>query len=315
MELDESQWRSWPPPGSSAAAFDAPSPSEPYECPDVSTEQLVGRAVDCAREWGVLGDKTAAVEDVPASTVTAENIWRSPDAHPLVLATMVIDRYGEDAVNWMPITVQQTLEKDGILLSNSAYAKILATFVMIASPAPWRRWEVFHWVARGLAGQQPNIVYLETPEIGHMFVMADMMKLLDPKRETGVEVDKFVAAALKDDGIHFAPPPIDFAQRELDDRQIQCERCNTINRDDNDVRCVSCGNSKLRKLPGEFEEARKATEALWNARKSLPIVRAVDGLPDSGPGNAVYRLLVHWDYARRVRSQMIQQLRTVGGRR
>jgi hypothetical protein len=227
---------------------------------------------------------------------------------------MVIDRYGEDAVQWMPITLQQTLEKDGIRVSNSAYAKILAAFTLIASPSPWRRWEVFHWVARGLAGQQPNIVYLEEPEIGHLFVMADMMKLIDPKRKTGSEVDKFAAAVLKENGIHLAPAPLDFAQRELDDAKIQCDRCNTINRDDNDVRCVHCGHTKLSKVPGEFSDAKAASEALWNARRGMPILRAVDGLPDSGPGNAVYRLLVHWDYARRVRSQMIQQLRTVGGR-
>jgi hypothetical protein len=315
VDLDESQWRSWPSPGSSAEAFAVPAQTEQYECPDVSTESLVGRAVDCAREWGVLGDKTAAAEDIPNQPVTAENIWRNPDAHPMVLATLLIDKYGQSVVEWMPITLQQTLEKDGILLSNSAYAKVLSAFVMIASPSPWRRWEVFHWVARGLSGQQPNIVYLETPELGHLFVMADMMKLLDPKRQSGIEVDKYVAATLAEDGIHYAPPPLDFSQRELDDAKIQCERCNTVNRDDGDVRCVSCGNTKLTKLPGEFDVAKKATEALWNARKGLPIVRAVDGLPDSGPGNAVYRLLVHWDYARRVRSQMIQQLRAVGSRR
>jgi hypothetical protein len=233
----------------------------------------------------------------------------------MVLALMLIDRYGEDVTGWMPVTVQQTLEKDGIQLSNSAYAKILSVFVLLASPAPWRRWEVFHWVARGLSGQQPNIVYLESPEIGHLFVMADLMRLTDPKRSTGTEVDKYVAAVLKEDGIHYAPDPLHFAQRELDDPKIQCERCNTINRDDNDVRCVSCGHRKLEKLPGEFEEAKKTSESLWKARKAMPIVRAVDGLPDNGPGNAVYRLLVHWDYARRVRSQMVQQLRMVGARR
>lgn len=314
MEFEESQWQSWPQGGSSASAPEPPSEGERYECPDVTTSVLVGRAVDCAREWGVLGDKTAAVDDGPVATITRENIWRSPDAHPLVLAMMVIDRYGEDAVWWMPVTLQQTLEKDGILISNSSYAKILAAFTLLASPSPWRRWEVFHWVARGLAGQQPNVVYLEEPEIGHLFVMADMMKLVDPGRKTGPEVDKFVAAVLRESGIHLAPSPIDFAQRELDDQKTQCGRCNTINRDDNDVRCVHCGHQKLDKIPGEFEGAKKESEALWSARNRMPILQAVDGLPDSGPGNAVYRLLVHWDYARRVRSQMIQQLRTVGGR-
>lgn len=315
MNLDESQWRSWPPAGGSAVTFNE-SPSEPsYECPEVSTESLVGQAVDCAREWGILGDKTAAVEDLKAPSVTAENIWRHPDAHPLVLAMLLIDRYGDSVTTWMPVTLQQTLEKDGIQISNSAYVKVLATFVLLASPAPWRRWEVFHWVARGLGGQQPNIVYLETPEIGHLFLMADMMKLTDPKRTTSAEVDKYVAATLKEDGIHYAPAPLDFAQRELSDAKIQCERCNTVNRDDNDVRCVSCGHRSLEKVPGEFESAKLAAEALWKARKNQPVLRAVDGLPDNGAGNAVYKLLVHWDYARRMRSHMIQQLKTAGGRR
>lgn len=313
--LEEASWRSWPPKGGSSAT---PEPREEggTESPSISTDTLVDRAVSCAQEWGGLDEKTAALATADSTVaITNENIWRHTDAHPFVLYMLLIDRYGEEAASWLPETIRMTLEKDGTALSRSAYTKLLASSVLLASPSPWRQWEVFHWVSRGLAGLQPNIAYLEEPEVGHMFVMADLMHLTDPKRPFGTEVDKFVAAALAHDGIHYAPPPIDFAQHELDNPKIACKSCSTINRDDSDIRCISCGGTQLVRLPAEFAESRDAAKALWAARNKLPVGEAVDGLPDTGAGNAVYRLLVHWDYARRVRAHMVQQLRMVGGRR
>lgn len=313
--IDESQWRSWPPKGSSAAAFDASSPSESYECPDISTENLVGQAVDCVREWGVLGDKTAAEETPSATVITAESVWRSPDAHPFVLLLSMVNLYGEESVYWLPETVKTTFERGGRMLSNSSFTKIMAARTLVATPSPWRQWEVFHWVARGLSGVAPNFTFLEEPDLGDLAVCADLMRLTDRSRKTGIEVDKYVGAAFRAEGIHYAPPPLDFAQRELEQPKIQCEKCLAVHRDDNDTKCVACGSRNLTRLPYDFAASRDATKELWDARHKMPLVVAVEGLPDTAPGNAVYRLLTQWDRVNTARSQLLQQLRMIGGRR
>lgn len=318
MDLDLTQWRSWPPKGSaSVLAEEAPAQRDPYEAPEASTEALAGQAASCLREWGMLDhDKVSAlVNDIDSGVITPENIWRHHDAHPFVLLLMLIDKYGQEAVEWLPDTLKITLERDGAAVSNSVFTKLLAARTLLASPSPWRQWEVFHWVSRALAGVAPNFTYLEEPDLAHLFVCADVMKLADPKRQTSTEIDKYVAAAFRHDGIHYAPPPLGFAQREIEQPQVHCKNCGAVHRDDNDIKCVSCGSSALVKLPYTFAEVRDDVRKLWDERHSLPIERAVDGLPDTAAGNTVYTLLVSWDYARRVRAHMLQQLRMIGGRK
>ena len=138
--------------------------------------------------------------------------------------------------------------------------------------------------------------------------------LSDPKRNTSFETDKFVAAAFKMEGIPFIPAPLDFAQRELEETKIECGHCGAVHRDDHDVRCVTCGKGELRRLPFEFEALKDECAKLFEARHSLPLADAVENLPDTGTGNAVYRLLIEWDLAKTSKAQMVEQLRMIGGR-
>lgn len=311
MELDDANWRTWPPPGGSSSAAE-PTAETPYEPTEHTTGSLADSAVSALGEWGDLS-KTAAQEDTPAPSL--DGIWRNRDAHPVVLLLMCIDRYGEEFVSWMPDTVKLTLERDNIAPSSATLTKIMAGKTLLASPSPWRQWEVFHWTALALAGVAPNFTFLEEPNLGHLMACADVMKILDRNRKTSTEVDKYVAAVLRNEGIHFAPPPLDFAQRELEQRKLQCAKCEAIHRDDNDTKCISCRSTSLSAVPYEFADSRDEAAKLWSARSGQPIERAVEDLPDTGVGNAVYRLLLAWEFARRARSQMLQQLRMIGGRR
>ena len=141
------------------------------------------------------------------------------------------------------------------------------------------------------------------------------MKMVDPERDTSDEVDKFVAATFKAEGLQHIPAPLDFAQRELEDPMIRCRNCDAIHRDDNDVRCVTCGSPQLEKVPFEFASVRDETSKLWRDLKSMPLEAAVEKAPaDTPAGNAVYRLLVQWDYANQVRSHLTGQIHMLSGR-
>lgn len=252
--------------------------------------------------------------DLHGSVPNTKSIWRHPSANPIVLMLLLLDKYGQEYLEWHPDVLKMTLDRDGIALSNSVWNKILAGRVILMSPSPWRQWEVFHWVCRALAGESPNFVYMEEPQIGHMAAGYAMMKIVDASRDTAWEVDKFVAAVFKNEGISFIPQPLDFAQAELEEKKIECTHCNALHRDDNDTRCITCGSDQLVKVPYEFEQEKTDTRDLWNARKNESLGKAIENLPDTGVGSAVYRLLVEWSYADTVKAQMIQQLRMIGGR-
>lgn len=294
---------------------DAPEAAKTAAEDDVSLLGVVRKLAAAAVRWEVDQpdfEKVAAELPKDATTrapVSKTNIWRHPDAHALVLLTLVLDRYGQDGMEWEPETLRLTLARDGLQLSQSAWTKIMAARVVLHSPSPWRQWNAFHVTCRGLAGVAPNFHYLEIPELGHLMAGADAMHVLDPRRETSDEVDKFVAAALKHDGIPYAPAPIDFAQHELEEPELDCKNCGAVHRDDCDTKCVTCGSTLLMKRPYVFAALRDATRDLVEKRRKMPLDRALSGLPETSAGQVASRLLVATDFARRSRAAMTSQLR------
>lgn len=302
IKLDESNLRSWPPSGASASS-ESHVAEQPPETASIDTASLTHRALD-----GVFEKEAAEMEPVPT-----KDLWKHPEANAIVLILMLLDKYGQEYLSWHPETLKLTMLRDGLEVSNKSWNKIMAGRVILNSPSPWRQWEVMHWVCRALCGETPNFVYLEEPELGHLVTGFEMMKIVDPKRATSTEVDKYIAAAFKAEGIPYIPFPLDEAQRELEDRKLECADCNALHRDDNDTKCITCGSTKLNKVPFEFEAIRDRCAELFEARSKMPLSEALNDLPDNGVGNAVYRLLVEWDLAKTVKSQMRQQLRMIGG--
>lgn len=276
-------------------------PETPLEYHDTTTSSLAERCATAASEWGT--DKVAA-------QVQPSALYKDPDAHPLVLLLMVLDRYGPDSMDWDPEVLRATLMRDAYVVSGANWTKLMAARVLIMSPSPWRQWEVFHWTARGLAGLPPNFSFLEQPELGHLFVCADLATIIDPKRETAVEVDKFVAASLRAGGHVYAPESLSFAQRELEDPQLECRSCRALFTDNNDQKCVSCASAgTLQKVPYAYAALRDEVRTMFDARKALPFERAVADVPETPAGNLVYGLCVHWDHAQQVRRRLLAQLR------
>lgn len=252
----------------------------------------------------------AAMEEADEpTTATLQNIWRRADAHPVVLLALLLDRYGKDMLEWTGEALLETMRRDDIAMSNATWTKILAVRPLLTSPAPWRRWDVFHWTALGLSGTSPNFELTEEPRLGHAVAAINVMKVIDPKREYGDEVEKFIAATFRLESVFYAPAPLAFAQDEIESPMLECTNCHARHRDDHDVRCITCGKATLKREPFEFAELRDATKALWNGVKSLPLDQAVEKLPHDNVGNAVYALVTNYDYARDQTKAMRAQLR------
>lgn len=276
----------------------------------VYTEPSIEGVAEGARSLLELGGGINKIAAAPNKDL----IWRSADAHPLALMLLLLDKYGQEYLWWHPDVLKLTLQRDGIAISETVWNRVLAGRVVLTSPSPWRQWEVFHWVCRALNGAAPNFVYLEKPELGHLVSGWEIMRAVDRSRPTASAVDKFVAASFQDDGQVWIPPPLDFAQRELEQRKLHCTSCEAIFRDDDDIRCLSCGSDKLQKVPYPFAELAAEVRGLWTARSGLGIADAINNLPETPAGSCAYRLLVEWEYARDVRTHLVEQLRMLGAR-
>lgn len=308
--------RVWPLPGPSAVPFEKEASRGPQESPEASIQNILQEIQSQMPSWVLPAgiDKVAAQRfgtDDELPPVTKKNIWRHPNAHPLVLVLLLLDKYGKEYMDWDSEVVRETLRKDGILISNSVWTKIQAVRVLLSVPSPWRQWEVFHWITQGINGEPPNFVYMEEPQLGHMAVAVDIMNIIDKGRDFGEDIDKLTAVVFKEAGVAYAPAPLDFAQRELDDPKIICADCKAEDRDDDDVKCVACGSINLKRLPGDHDDLRDAIKREFAKRKDLPLEQAERGLEEDAVGVSTLRLLAHWDFRNQVRAQLIRQLRSI----
>jgi hypothetical protein len=302
----------WPPrPRASSSA-----PAEGRAGLVMDQEQVKSAAAEfCARETPFLPVNIIKVAELrddgsDAGQVTKDNAWRHPSTHPVILLTMVLDKYGDESAEWAPSVLRKTLQRDGITLSNSAWTKIMAVRAVVSSPSPWRQWEVFHWIGQGLSGLSPNFHYLEEPAIGNHMLAMDVMNMLDPHSETSEEVDKYIAATAKSDGLAWVPAPLEFIQHEIEDPQLLCSNCDAEHDDDNDVTCVTCHKiGTLSAIPYEFADLRDATKALYTGRIGLDPDDMLEDLPDSSAGTGAGILLENGRYAMRRKAALATQYR------
>lgn len=290
----------------------------PPPSPDPSVENLLTSLTqeisDINRELPVGIAKTAALRpgtDEELPPVTKKNIWRHPHAHPLVLTLILLDKYNNEYLEWDAEVLRTTMFRDGISISNSVWTKIQAARVPLTSPSPWRQWETFHVVCRGLAGIQPNMSYFEKPELGHLVHGVDILKIMDRPREFLLEIDKFIAVTCKDVGTPYAPPPIDFVQDEIDQPQFKCSNCGLKERDDGDVRCPHCTSDKLERLRPENADFRDEVKKRFDQLKKLPLEEAGERIEESRIDMPAARLLMHWEYRNQQRSHLVEQLKTL----
>lgn len=259
--------------------------------------------------------KSAAQVDVPdhllevPTEVTRGTMWTHEDSSPLALILFLIDTYGTALLEWEAETLYLTVERDFEKPSDAVWTKLLAARAIVHSPSPWNQWEVFHWSSVGLVGEPPNFHFIEKPSLGRILNCVDVMNTLDPDRETQEEVDKYIAATLKSEGIVYAPDIIHFVRDDLEERKLRCGNCESITEDDGDVRCISCGSDELVPIPYEHAAFRDHIHELFEQRRMLPLREAVVGLEGTPAKESTYRLLIHWDELMEERRESILQLR------
>jgi len=296
VEIGE-DWRVWS--ADSQYTYTAPTPSD---LPDLGF--MVKGAAHLVEDL--------PLEKLASTSVTIDNIWRHVEAHPYALVLLLVDRYSKESLQWHPDLLQIRMIRDKLAPSNAVWTKILACRVLFTSTKPWDDWQTFHWTALGLSGKSPNFGLLEEPEVANIVQAVGVMRAIFPDRPFGEEVQKFIAATMRNESIIYAPYPVEFCQDELDDQKLKCTNCVAIHRDDGDRVCVTCGKEALVTMPHPFQEELDEMKELWRVTKDLPLERAIDYLPETYPGNSVYRLAVYWHDTLDTQKALASQLLLMG---
>lgn len=98
------------------------------------------------------------------SLLTSESIdsaawremWENPEADATVLNAMLLSKYGEEALDWDPITIQMEIRDDfGVTPASEAMDKICAMQIVMGTGDFFQRVDAFRNVTNTIANGQP----------------------------------------------------------------------------------------------------------------------------------------------------------------
>jgi hypothetical protein len=185
------------------------------------------------------GDPTVIVEEgstdapsvtttvqAPPENVTAKNIWRHPDAHPIALDFFLLRRYGHSWLEWEPETLQTLIPEDfgTPLLSDLNLSKLQACKTLHLVDTFWQQWEIFVACLRPFNNEFPDFAVMPAPTVAEVLVACDVAARIRDDVAWSTEMKEYVKVVYKHDGIFLPLPPADFitleAPEEIDQKQL-----------------------------------------------------------------------------------------------
>lgn len=221
------------------------------------------------------GDPSKMPAAVAASTEPIPRYFNYHDAHPIGLMMVLMETFGLDWFEWEPETLRrevvETFKATGISTHN--WQKIQAIKTLLRTVGFWEEWQIFEKIIQALNNNVPRFDITQRCTMAQLMAGVDIANTVRSEKFND-EIARYIAACALDDGIVYAPPPLDFAQKMLSRPMYRCRVCGTVETDDLDGRCDFC--------TGRFQDARPL-----NFRPSPSV--------DQNAGKDVERFLAH-DY-------------------
>lgn len=147
-----------------------------------------------------------------SSSVTAANIWRHPDAHPIALDMLMLRQYGPEWLGWEPETLGVLIPEDfkTETLSDLNLSKLQACKVLHLVDSFWHHWEVFLACLMPFNNEFPDFHVLQVPTVAQCLVACDVANRIRDDVAWSEEVRVFIAQVYHHDGIYAPMPPADF---------------------------------------------------------------------------------------------------------
>lgn len=164
--------------------------------------------------------KEAAAETKPVQPLPTSSLKFSKDTmftyeytHPVVLDLLCMKHFGHEWLSWIAETIIQEIKKTfNQEISRVNFSKLMAVKTLHIVDTYWEEWEVFEKINVALNGVPVSVGIvqgLDTINLMNGIEIANTVR----KETFNEEIARFTAACLIHDDIHYAPPPLDFAQK------------------------------------------------------------------------------------------------------
>jgi hypothetical protein len=159
-------------------------------------------------------DHPAPATDVPAppENVTAKNLWRHPDAHPIALDLLLLKRYGHTWLEWEPETLQVLIPEDFHTpsISDLNLAKLQACKTLHLVDTFWQQWEIFIACLMPFNNEFPDFSVMQVPTVAQVLVACDVAGRIRDDVAWSNEMKEYIKVVYAHDGIFLQLPPADF---------------------------------------------------------------------------------------------------------
>jgi hypothetical protein len=167
----------------------------------------------------------ATVESITkTSNVSVANVFRSPDAHPLVLDLMLLRKYNADWLGWELETIVHRVQEDFKTpsIADINIEKLQACKALHLVDDFWTKWEVFLHCCAPFNGAFADFQRMQAPAVAECMVAVDIANRIRDDVSFSGEVKTFLAAVHQHDGILCPQPPLDFVKVDVAELPIDC---------------------------------------------------------------------------------------------
>ena len=141
------------------------------------------------------------LSDETVDSAAWREMWENPEADATVLNAMVLSKYGEEALDWDPITIQMEIQDDfGVTPASEAMDKICAMQIVMGTGDFFGRVDAFRNIVNTIANGQPffqTFTPLQAEEIALSIATVGMNRDMI---QFAPAVQELVRLSLKGDG-------------------------------------------------------------------------------------------------------------------
>lgn len=207
-----------------SSVFEKASSYEANEPPEVLGEDEPTAIVETAD-----GDDSDDEPEKPAekiSSVTVMNLFRNPDAHPIVLDLALLRKYGPEWLGWELETLEVRIPQDfhTPTISDLNMEKVQACKALHLVDTFWLQWEVFAPCTVALNGLYADFKVMQVPTVEQCMVAVDIANRIREDVPWSLEVKRYLGVVHRFDDILCVQPPLEFVEIDVEGLPLDCAR-------------------------------------------------------------------------------------------
>ena len=178
------------------------------------------------------GEEEATISQVQnkVPAITSINLFRNPDAHPLVLDLALLRKYGIEWMGWERETLDIRIPQDfhTPTVSDLNMAKVQAVKTLHLVDTFWLQWEIFQVCCMSLNGLFPEFEVVYAPTVAQAMVAVDIANRIREDVSWSDEIRRYLAIVYRFDGLFCPQEPLHFVKMDTEGLPIDCEEISRL---------------------------------------------------------------------------------------